>query len=151
LGGVNVPVNCTDVAAAVDVYNNAFDGCRIQTGSIPFNNSPSLMVTNGLQINTATVDRTASEKLSELKVNAYPNPFSDKINFYFVSPVRGKASLEIYNISGQRIASVFSGMIDAGIPQTVQYIKSKTIANSTLVYKLTVGDKAVYGKIQVVD
>ena len=151
LGGVNVPVNCTDVAAAVDVLNNAFDGCRIQTGSIPFNNSPSLIVTNGLQINAATVERTASEKVSELKVNAYPNPFSDKINFQFVSPVRGKASLEIYNISGQRIATLFTGVIDAGITQTVQYIRSKTIANSTLVYKLTVGDKAVYGKIQVVD
>ena len=49
LGGVSVPVNCADVATAVDVFNNAFDGCRIQTGSIPFNDASSLIVNNSLQ------------------------------------------------------------------------------------------------------
>jgi hypothetical protein len=151
LGGVSLPVNCTDVAAAVDVFNNAFDGCRIQTGSIPFNDASSLIVSNSTQAKSTKLGRSVIENPDGVQVKAYPNPFSNKVNFHFVSPVTSKATLEIYNISGQRIALLFSGMVDAGIPKVVQYTKGKTAANSTLVYKLTIGDKAVYGKIQTVN
>jgi hypothetical protein len=42
-------------------------------------------------------------------------------------------------------------MVDAGIPKVVQYTKGKTVASSSLVYKLTIGGNTVYGKIQTVD
>jgi hypothetical protein len=151
LGGVNVPVDCADVATTVDRFNNAFDGCRIQTGSIPFNQTSTLIVNNSLPASDKIPGHPTIETANEIQVKAYPNPFSDKVNFQFVSPVRARATLDIYNISGQKIASVFSGMVDAGIPKTVQYVKGKTVANSTLVYKLTIGDKAVYGKVQPVN
>jgi hypothetical protein len=146
LGGVSIPVNCADVASAVDTYNNAFDGCRIQTGSIPFV-SPSI-VNNSLQTNSTTLNQPVIEAANEIQIKAYPNPFSEQVNFRFVSPVKGKATLEIYDIAGQRIALVFSGMVDAGIPKTVQYNKGRTVASTTLIYKLSIGDKEVHGKIQ---
>src|SRR4030095_4786595 len=148
LGGVNVPVNCADVATAVDVFNNAFDGCRIQTGSIPFNDVSSLIVNNSLRTSGTIPGQPAMETVNEVQIKAYPNPFSDKVNFQFVSPINGKATLEIYNISGQRIALLFSGIVDAGIPKTVQYTKGRTVASTTLVYKLTIGDKVIHGKVQ---
>jgi len=151
LGGVNVPVNCADVATAVDVFNNAFDGCRIQTGSIPFNDASSLIVNNGLQTGSTTLSQPTIETVNEVQIKAYPNPFSDKVNFQFVSPIKGKATLEIYNIFGQRIALLFSGMVDAGISKTVQYTKGRTVASTMLVYKLTVGDKVIQGKVQVMN
>jgi hypothetical protein len=148
LGGVSVPVNCADVATAVDRFNNAFDGCRIQTGSIPFNDASSLIVNNSLRTSSTIPGQPAIETMNEVQIKAYPNPFSDKVNFQFVSPINGKATLEIYNISGQRIALLFSGMVDAGIPKTVQYTKGRTVASTTLVYKLTIGDKVIHGKVQ---
>ena len=151
LGGVSVPVNCADVATAVDVFNNAFDGCRIQTGSIPFNDASSLIVNNGLQTGSTTLSQPTIETVNEVQIKAYPNPFSDKVNFQFVSPIKGKATLEIYNIFGQRIALLFSGMVDAGISKTVQYTKGRTVASTMLVYKLTVGDKVIQGKVQVMN
>ncbi len=107
LGGVSVPVNCTDVATAVDVFNNAFDGCRIQTGSIPFNEGSSLIVNNSLHTSDIISGQPTIETVNEVQIKAYPNPFSNKVNFRFVSPVKSKATLEIYNISGQRIALLF--------------------------------------------
>jgi len=151
LGGVSVPVNCADVATAVDVFNNAFDGCRIQTGSIPFNDASSLIVNNSLRTSSTSPGQPAMETVNEVQIKAYPNPFSDKVNFQFVSPIKGKATLEIYNISGQRIALLFSGMVDAGISKTVQYTKGRTVASTMLVYKLTVGDKVIQGKVQVMN
>jgi hypothetical protein len=59
--------------------------------------------------------------------------------------------LEIYNIAGQRIALLFSGMVDAGIPKIVQYTKGRAVANTTLVYKLTIGEKVVHGKVQALN
>ena len=149
LGGVNVPVNCTDVAAAVDGYNNAFDGCRIQTGSIPF--VPASTINSSLLTMNTIPDQPASEAVKEVQVRAYPNPFSDKVNFVFVSPVKNRATLEIYNIAGQRMAVLFSGMVEAGESKTVQYTKGKVVANTILVYKLTIGDKVVRGKVQTID
>jgi hypothetical protein len=151
LGGVNVPVNCADVAATVDVFNNAFDGCRIQTGSIPFNDASSLIVNNSLRTSSTTPGQPTIETVNEVQIKAYPNPFSDKVNFQFVSPINGKATLEIYNLSGQRIALLFNGKVDAGIPKTVQYTKGRTVASTTLVYKLTIGDKVIHGKVQVMN
>jgi len=151
LGGVSVPVNCTDVATAVDVFNNAFDGCRIQTGSIPFNEGSSLIVNNSLHTSDIISGQPTIETVNEVQIKAYPNPFSNKVNFRFVSPVKSKATLEIYNISGQRIALLFSGMVDGGIPRTVQYTRGGTVANTTLVYKLTIGDKVIHGKVQTLD
>ncbi len=151
LGGVSVPVNCTDVATAVDVFNNAFDGCRIQTGSIPFNEGSSLIVNNSLHTSDIIRGQPTIETVNEVQIKAYPNPFSNKVNFRFVSPVKSKATLEIYNISGQRIALLFSGMVDGGIPRTVQYTRGGTVANTTLVYKLTIGDKVIHGKVQTLD
>jgi hypothetical protein len=146
LGGVNVPVNCSDVAAAVDTYNNAFDGCRIQTGSIPFA-SASITSSSLLNENTA-LNKPAIETVKEVQIKAYPNPFSDQVSFRFVSPVKGKAILEIYNIGGQRMAVLFNGMVDAGISKTVQYTQGKADAGGTLIYKLTIGDRVLHGKVQ---
>jgi hypothetical protein len=146
LGGVNVPVNCADVAAAVDTYNNAFDGCRIQTGTIPFA-SPSI-TSSSLHSENTTLSTQIPETVNEVQIKAYPNPFSEQVSFRFVSPVKGKAILEIYNIGGQRMAVLFNGMVDAGVSKTVQYTKEKTGASGTLIYKLTIGDKVMHGKVQ---
>ena len=36
--------------------------------------------------------------VTNLTVTAYPNPFTDKVKFSIVSPVSGKASLDVYNM-----------------------------------------------------
>ena len=82
----------------------------------------------------------------ELKISAYPNPFTYIVNFNFVAPVSGKASLEIYDMVGRRLAVVFEGHIDAGMQKSIHYQVPAT-HRVPLVYKLSVGDKAIYGKM----
>jgi len=82
---------------------------------------------------------------SELKVKAYPNPFSEKINFVINSPVTGRGSLEVYNALGQKVKTVYQGMITRGS----QSFELRLPANQTsnLLYILRVGDHRVSGKI----
>ena len=84
--------------------------------------------------------------VDQLNVSAYPNPFKDKVTFVIESPVSGQATLEVYNIMGQKLQTVFHGYITAERSQVVEY-KSPTASNSTLIYKLRVGTKQVTGKL----
>jgi len=87
---------------------------------------------------------TVQQKSDKATVRAYPNPYKDLVNFTIKSPVSGKASLEIYNMVGQKLAIVFQGNLKAGDVQNVQY--NVPIGNRvSLVYKLTVGNQSFRG------
>jgi hypothetical protein len=79
-------------------------------------------------------------------VTAYPNPYSTVVNFRFVSPRTGQASLEIYDLLGRRLSVVYSGMVMANIPQTVTY-KVSPIQQIPMIYKLSVEGKTAVGRI----
>ena len=81
-----------------------------------------------------------------LKVNAYPNPYSNVIIFKFDSQISGNATLEVYNIVGQRIGQVYKGEVEAGVQKTIQY--TVPVGNKVpIIYRLSVGDKSLSGKM----
>jgi hypothetical protein len=78
-------------------------------------------------------------------VNAYPNPFNNRVKFAIVSPTSGDGSLEIYNIMGQKVKTIYQGHINAGNQSFELTIPKKQQA--TLIYVFRVGDKKVTGKL----
>ena len=108
-------------------------------------NSPTVCGTP-TTINRATSRTTEMTTPSQAPtVKAYPNPFSDKINFVVTTSISGKGTLEVYNMMGQKIRTVYQGFISAGT-QTFQMSSQKQqVAN--LIYVLRIGDKKVSGKI----
>lgn len=81
----------------------------------------------------------------QTKVVAYPNPFSDRIKFIVTSAVSGKGSLEVYNMLGQKVKSVYQGQIVAGSQNFELSLPSAQRSN--LIYVLRVGDKRITGKL----
>ncbi len=79
------------------------------------------------------------------KVTAYPNPFSDRVKFVVTSAVSGKGSLEIYNMLGQKIKSVYQGNIIAG--NQIFEMNLPAAQRSNIIYVLRVGDKRITGKL----
>jgi hypothetical protein len=79
------------------------------------------------------------------KVTAYPNPFSNKVKFVVTSAIVGKGSLEVYNMLGQKIKSVYQGNIIAG--NQIFELSLPSAQRSNLIYVLRVGDKRVTGKL----
>jgi hypothetical protein len=61
---------------------------------------------------------------SATKVNAVPNPFREKIRFNLVSTISGMGSLELYNITGQKVAVVYQGYVEAGREVIKEYAVS---------------------------
>jgi len=83
---------------------------------------------------------------TDLQVSAFPNPFTDKVNFVIASPVSGQAVLEVHNLLGQRVQTIYKGFLFAGRNQVIEY-KAPATANNTLIYTLRVGDQKVTGKL----
>ncbi|WP_165760406.1 hypothetical protein [Niastella populi] len=172
--GCGIKVFYTDVITrtwtAIDACGNkqtctqtiTVDTC-ITVNSIPANNSARMITTAPVtqnagpvttntvksQITKTPVISPAAASLNtgskELQIQAFPNPFSSMVNFRFVSPVTGRAVLEVYNTQGQRVGIVFDGKVDAGAVKSVQF--NTRLTNQALVYKLKVGDKTVRGTI----
>jgi zona occludens toxin (predicted ATPase) len=86
------------------------------------------------------------QQVNDLKVSAYPNPYTNVVNFQFASPKTGKAVLEVYDLLGRKIAVVYQGNVNANVPVQAK-LNVPALSRVPLVYKLTVNDKAVRGSI----
>jgi hypothetical protein len=116
----------TTVSCANLQLNSSCGGAAITQKSAPINNSMTLTGTNPT-------------------VNAYPNPFNDNVKFVVNSPIAGSGSLEVYNILGQRIKTIYQGHINAGTQNFELNVSKKQQA--TLIYIFKVGNQKVTGKL----
>lgn len=80
------------------------------------------------------------------KVIAAPNPFTDRIRFTLESAISGKGTLELYNMLGQKVQTVFEGYVEAGRPFTKEYAVPQS-QRTSLVYVFTVGGLRTSGKL----
>jgi hypothetical protein len=149
-------VSYSDITNAVDCINKAFDECAAfvewRSGDRPTAASycqlPSTTTPCPDPVTRITT-QVAGESVAEvtsLKVSAYPNPFRDKVSFVINSDVSGQGSLQVYNMLGQRVATVYNGTIVAGRSQIVEYNAPRSF-NGGMIYILRVGGKQVTGKL----
>jgi hypothetical protein len=129
LGGVPTSVSASDVTEAVDLINNAFDGCRVLIGTIPYSNQ--------LLTRTIHTDTRPGEKVDTkaLKVIAYPNPYQHRFQLIINSPVSGMTTMEFYSLSGQKVYEMKKPVM-AGLNSTTLYTGPSRF--STLFYKVTI-------------
>jgi len=80
-----------------------------------------------------------------LKVEAFPNPFTGKVKFAVTAPQPGYSTLEIMNMLGQKIKTVYRGHMQAG--SQVFEITLPAGKFSTLLYIFRLGEQQVSGKL----
>jgi hypothetical protein len=83
---------------------------------------------------------------SSTMVRAVPNPFTDKVRFSLKSAVSGTGSLELYNSLGQKVGTVFTGYVQAGVELQKEYNVPASQRN-TLLYVFKVGNQKSSGKL----
>ena len=133
LGGVNTTIRPSTIQQAVEVINNAFDGCRVLTGTIPYD----------AQLITSTrVDKEKQIISSTLKVTAYPNPYKDRFQLLIYSSMNGLAKIEFFNLNGQKVYEM-NKPVRSNSNNTVLY--TRTAMASTLIYKVTIGEQIATG------
>jgi hypothetical protein len=83
-------------------------------------------------------------KFNDLKV--YPNPFTDKLRFEFVSPVSAKARIDVYDMTGRMVTNIFEQTIEEGIRYEAEF-KPETIVTGMYFYRMIIGDEVYNGKV----
>jgi hypothetical protein len=77
----------------------------------------------------------------DFNVNCSPNPFNAETVIAFDLPEAGQVSLEVYNLMGQKVATLIDGNMPAG-QHSVTWDASR-FASGIYFYKLTAGDKII--------
>ncbi|MFM2156522.1 MAG: hypothetical protein RL516_1271 [Bacteroidota bacterium] len=76
---------------------------------------------------------------------AYPNPFTDNVKFEVNVAEEGDALLEVFNMFGQRVQTVFQGHVKSGVSTFDLNISGSSQAN--YIYRMTIGGKQLTGKL----
>jgi hypothetical protein len=92
--------------------------------------------TTGTGVKTANA---AAPDVMTLNGN-YPNPFNPTTKISFVLPATGAASLKVYNILGQEVATLVDGIVRGEEVQTVSFDGS-ALASGVYYYRLQSGQK----------
>jgi hypothetical protein len=144
LGGGPLPagVSLTDINNAIDVINNAFNGGRFSLGYFPTQQSCTTLPAS----NAMSVPVAENNVQSKPLISAYPNPFNDQVRFVIQSPVSGKAKLEVFDMLGQKLKTVFDGSVFGGMKQVIEFnVPAENRTN--LIYIFRVNDQQVVGKL----
>ncbi len=111
-------VNLGDINTVVSMINEVFDECKWASGS------------QGFGIITSVKPNLADNKKFGITAVAYPNPFNDVTNVNITSSQNvTSAVVEVYTLSGTKVASVYQGNLIAG--QTYSF-KLDMLTNSSV-------------------
>ena len=124
-----------DLAKILDNYNNGLIGpghCGDE-GYLSAEGSPELK--------SATMSG-----LDEAGLRVYPNPFSSRVAFEFVSGKDAHARLEIYNITGQVISILFNQEVKAGSLNRIEFLPND-VTPGVLLYRLRLDHETQVGKL----
>jgi hypothetical protein len=78
----------------------------------------------------------------------YPNPFNPTTNIHFMLKATQHASLKVYNTIGQEVATLFDGIAEGNMMQTVSFDASR-MSSGMYFYTLRSGEKTEVKKMQL--
>lgn len=87
---------------------------------------------------------------AESYVKAYPNPFNETATIEFSVAETGNATVEVYSLTGTKVATVFNNEVEAGAIQKVEF-NANNLSNGIYIYRLVQSNgDMTHGKIQLV-
>jgi hypothetical protein len=81
---------------------------------------------------------------ADLKV--YPNPFSDRLRFEFVYPESVNARIDLYDMTGRMVKTIFEQPIEGGVSYEAEF-RPEAIISGMYIYRMTMGDAMYNGKV----
>ncbi|MFN5440007.1 MAG: SprB repeat-containing protein, partial [Bacteroidota bacterium] len=148
-GSLPAGLSYSDVAGAVDLVNNAFDGCRVgwYADTVVYCSVASVSSSSSnMQAAEIASGMVVNEMMKQPVVKAYPNPFINEVRFAIEAQEQMQCNLVLYSSDGKVIAKLFDGQIEGGSIKTIQY-NVPTMYRGVIHYVLSYNGKQVTGKI----
>lgn len=112
---------------------------------VRFAESPfALTITRNLDVSTERVEMPLVFSLSQ----NYPNPFNPATNIKFTLPETIDVRLEVYNIAGQRVATLVNTQMNAG--EHVVSFDGRALASGVYIYRIIAGDFVQSNKMTLI-
>ena len=142
----------SEISNAVASINEVFDECRIPMGwnEVKCNNVPPVEgcpLADQISSRYAAPDSATTSTLSDGLIKVYPNPFKDHLTFEITTDVSTNASLQIFNMLGQKVFDVFNGYLEAGTTKVVEFNSPYSGVQTTWIYVYKLGEKTHTGKL----
>ncbi|HEV7331979.1 MAG TPA: PKD domain-containing protein [Flavisolibacter sp.] len=137
------PFSFSELVQTLDAINKGFDKGAVlvsYSGSYP---CASASITSTINSRRELLE---SASVTTLTVSASPNPFTDRIRFTIQAPKAGRATLEVYNMLGQKVGVPFEGHLNAGETRNVEYTAPAN-HRSNLIYMLRMNGEQISGKL----
>jgi hypothetical protein len=98
-----------------------------------------------VQENNVTTQEIIIPSSRKLGIKAFPNPYNDVIRFVINSEESGQGRLELFNMLGQKVKTVYQGNIAVGVQNYEVSVPAQH--RSTLIYIMTLNGKQFTGKL----
>ncbi len=137
-GGVLVS---DDAGASFSLMNDNLGNLNVHCLAIDSNERLLAGTSNGIYYYDTMIDVTLNDHLipDQLTINQnYPNPFNTSTSIRYELPKKSHITIEIYDILGRRVTTLFDGFQLAGYYQTVW--NAENIPSGMYFYKLQAGD-----------
>ena len=86
---------------------------------------------------------------NDVMINAYPNPFKEKLNIEFTLPADSRARLEVYNVTGQLLQVLYDGQAKSYRQYHVEF-NPVSISGGIVIYRLQTETGSYYDKAVMV-
>ncbi len=104
----------------------------------------SLVQTRGNKNKAAVTSDVTDFVSGELKV--FPNPFTEKVTFEFVSATDSYGTLDIYSVTGQHVARILDRPVLSGELNSINYEPDHDVSG-IYIYRLKLDDNVQVGRI----
>ncbi|MBU94671.1 MAG: hypothetical protein CL669_03660 [Balneola sp.] len=100
-------------------------------------------------VNTATSSEFANDIANKFQLyQNYPNPFNPSTNISFTLPKTTNVQLEVYNMLGQKVATLINGRRSSG-SHTVRF-NTNTLASGVYIYRLRADNISLQRKMTLI-
>ncbi|WP_162910621.1 T9SS type A sorting domain-containing protein [Hymenobacter oligotrophus] len=126
------------MATTLDNLNNA--GCPL--GGTPATTSAAL----GAQ---AAPSSAALRGGGELEPSVFPNPTGEDATITFAAAKSGRAVVEVYNVLGAKVATLFDAQVQAGEVKEVMF-RGASLPTGTYIYRISTNGQSKTNRISLV-
>ena len=89
------------------------------------------------------------QTIEGVKLSVFPNPFQQTTTLTFSIGYETEAILEIYNITGVKVATLFNGDVSAGMQNRAEF-DGRELSDGMYIYRLTTDYESIMDKLTLV-
>ena len=143
------PPSLDAMAEAADFFNENFDECMVGTFESVWPAVPPLADSPATDPETEIVAGPNAEE-SDIYLFAYPNPFKSTATIEFSVPEDTRVTLDIYNLTGVKIGTLYEGFVTAGLKYNLEFEGTGHVRQATYVYVLRTNDAVSIGRLMMI-